>query len=110
MKTPDLVDVKKISAYSIHTIACYKRVKEHQMMPLAKWSFHPNSALRSKFYLRNIQYNPAVKFFACLDFERKSSFCKRLICMNLFLNQNAARKYHEKITAVSTASGTCDRT
>ncbi len=21
---------------------------------------------------------PAVKFFACLDFERKSSFCKRL--------------------------------
>ncbi len=31
-----------------------------------------------KFYPRNINYMPAIKFFACLDFERKSSFCKRL--------------------------------
>jgi len=34
-----------------------------------------------KFYPRNIKYIPAVKFFSCLDFERKSSFCKRLICI-----------------------------
>jgi hypothetical protein len=28
---------------------------------------------------------PAVKFFACLDFERKSSFCKRLLFLKNFL-------------------------
>ena len=50
--------------------------------PLVKWSFRPNSALCSKFYPRNITYMPAVKFFACLDFERKSSFCKRLISIS----------------------------
>ncbi|MEE4314068.1 MAG: hypothetical protein V2J11_06195, partial [Desulfofustis sp.] len=44
--------------------------------PFAKPSFRPNSALCSKFYPRNIMYMPAVKFFACLDFERKSKFCK----------------------------------
>jgi hypothetical protein len=46
--------------------------------PFAKQSFRPNSALCSKFYPRNIMYMPAGKFFACLDFERKSKFCKRL--------------------------------
>ncbi len=29
---------------------------------LEKLSFHPSSALRSKFYPRNIDYMPAVKF------------------------------------------------
>jgi len=37
-------------------------------------SFCPISALCSKFYPRNINYMPAVKFFACLDLEQKSSF------------------------------------
>jgi hypothetical protein len=34
----------------------------------------PISALCSKFYPRNISYMPAVKFIACLELERKSSF------------------------------------
>jgi hypothetical protein len=50
--------------------------------PFAKQSFRPNSALCSKFYPRNINYMPVVKFFACLDFERKSKFCKRLSVVN----------------------------
>ena len=33
------------------------------------------------FYPRDIRHMPAVKFLACLDFERKSSFCKRLFCL-----------------------------
>jgi hypothetical protein len=28
---------------------------------------------------------PAVKFFACLDFGRKSSFCKRLYYLEIHL-------------------------
>jgi hypothetical protein len=40
--------------------------------PFAKRSFLPNSALCSKFYPRNINHMPVVKFLACLDFERKS--------------------------------------
>ncbi len=40
--------------------------------PFAKRSFRPNSALCSKFYPRNINHMPVVKFLACLDFERKS--------------------------------------
>jgi hypothetical protein len=48
----------------------------------AKQSFRPNSALCSKFYPWNIDYVPVVKFFACLDFERKSTFCKRLLEKN----------------------------
>ena len=40
--------------------------------PFAKQSFRPNSALCSKFYPRNINHMPVVKFLACLDFERKS--------------------------------------
>jgi hypothetical protein len=59
--------------------------------PLAKWSFHPNSALCSKFYPRNISYMPAVKFFACLDFERKSSFCKSLSCLFFSAEVNLLR-------------------
>jgi len=38
-----------------------------------------------KFYPWNIKYTPAVKFFACLDFERKSSFCKRLEMIGVFI-------------------------
>jgi hypothetical protein len=44
--------------------------------PLAKRPFRSTSTLCLKFYPRNIDYMPAVKFFACLDFERKASFCK----------------------------------
>ena len=40
--------------------------------PFAKRSFRPNSALCSKFYPRNINHMPVVKFLAFLDFERKS--------------------------------------
>jgi hypothetical protein len=43
---------------------------------LEKWSFRSTSSLYSKFYPRNISYMPAVKFFVCLDFERKSLFFK----------------------------------
>jgi len=39
-----------------------------------KLCFCPISALCSKFYPRNINYMPVVKFFAGLDLEQKSSF------------------------------------
>jgi len=39
-----------------------------------KWSFCPISALCSKNNPQNINYMPAVIFFACLDLEQKSSF------------------------------------
>ena len=54
--------------------------------PLAKVSFHLISALCLKFYPRNIIYMPVVKFFACLDLERKPYFCKRLICFNFAIS------------------------
>jgi len=41
---------------------------------IQKRSFCPISALYSKYYPRNINYMPAVKFFAGLDLEQKSSF------------------------------------
>ncbi len=44
------------------------------LVPIQKRSFCPISTLCSKFYPRNINYMPAVKFFACLDLEQKSSF------------------------------------
>jgi hypothetical protein len=59
--------------------------------PLAKWYFRPTSALCSKFYPRNINYMPAVKFLACLDFERKSSFCKRLVCFLYFYQKHKGK-------------------
>jgi len=43
------------------------------LVPIQKRSFRPISALCSKFYPRNIMYMPAVKFFACLELERKST-------------------------------------
>jgi len=43
-------------------------------VPIQKRSFCPISALCSKFYPRNINYILAVKFFAGLDLEQKSSF------------------------------------
>jgi hypothetical protein len=39
-----------------------------------KWLFRPISASGSKFYPRNINYMPVVKFFACLDLNQNSSF------------------------------------
>jgi len=36
-----------------------------------KLSFRPISSLFEKFYPRNIDHMPAVKFFKCLDIERK---------------------------------------
>jgi len=47
--------------------------------PLAKRPFRSTSTLYLNFNPRNINYMPAAKIFACLDFERKASFCKRLI-------------------------------
>jgi len=44
------------------------------LMPIQKRSFCPISALCSKFYPRNINDMPVVKFFAGLDLEQKSSF------------------------------------
>jgi len=44
------------------------------LVPIQKRFFCPISALCSKFYPRNINYMPAVTFFACLDLEQKSSF------------------------------------
>jgi hypothetical protein len=38
---------------------------------LEKWSFRPSSALYSKFYPWDINYMPAVKFSAGLDFGTK---------------------------------------
>ncbi len=46
----------------------------HYLVPIQKRSFCPISALCSKFYPRNINYMPVVKFFAGLDLEQKSSF------------------------------------
>jgi len=40
--------------------------------PVALMSFRPISSLYEKFYPRNINYMPVVKFFVCLDLERKS--------------------------------------
>ena len=44
--------------------------------PFAKQSFRPNSVLCSKFYPRNINHMPVVKFLAWFDFERKNCFAK----------------------------------
>ena len=44
------------------------------LVPIKKRSFCPISALCSKYYPRNINYMPAVKFFAGLDLEQKASF------------------------------------
>jgi hypothetical protein len=44
------------------------------LVSIHKWSFCPISALCSKNNPRNINYMPAVIFFACLDLEQKSSF------------------------------------
>jgi hypothetical protein len=50
-----------------------------RIVPIRKLLFCSRSALCSKFYPGNINYMPVVKFFACLYFERKSTFCKRLL-------------------------------
>jgi hypothetical protein len=60
---------------SARMFGCCEKIS---LEPLVKRFFRPNSSLCSKIYPRNIGYIPAVKFFACLDFERKSLFCKRL--------------------------------
>ena len=44
------------------------------LVPIHKRLFCPISALYSKFYPRNINYMPAVKFFACLDLDQNPSF------------------------------------
>ena len=49
----------------------------HDFVPLWKRSFFPIPALCSEFYLWNINYMPAVKFFACLDLEQNSSISNR---------------------------------
>jgi hypothetical protein len=44
--------------------------------------FSPNLFVILKIFPHNIICMRAIKFFECLDFERKYSFCKRL---NTFL-------------------------
>ena len=44
------------------------------IVPIHKWLFCPISALRAKFYPRNINYMPPVKFFARLDLDQNPSF------------------------------------
>jgi hypothetical protein len=39
-----------------------------------KWLFCPISALREKFYPRNINYMPPVKFFVRLELDQNRSF------------------------------------
>jgi hypothetical protein len=46
--------------------------------------FSPNLFVMLKILSCNINYMPAVKFFTCLDFGRKSSFYKRLWDTRLF--------------------------
>ena len=55
-----------------------------------KSSFSPNLYVMLKFYPRNINYMPAVKFFTCLDLERKYYFCKMLLILLFFAVKNHA--------------------
>jgi len=59
-----------------HLIALNKMIDWEQFRsliePFAKRSFRSNSALCSKFYPRNINHMPVVKFLAWFDIERKS--------------------------------------
>ena len=45
-------------------------VRTIYLVPIHKWLICPISALRSKFYPRNIRHMPAVKFFARLDLDQ----------------------------------------
>jgi hypothetical protein len=51
-----------------------KEVLVCYLLSIHKWSFCPISTLCSKNNPRNINYMPAVIFFACLDLEQKSLF------------------------------------
>ncbi len=62
---------------------------------LEKLSFRPISSLCSKFNPRNIRHMPAVKFFACLDLERKSSFFKA----PFILYKPVRSRYHKLLEA-----------
>jgi hypothetical protein len=42
-------------------------------------------------FILGISTTPEVKFFACLDFQRKSPFCKRLFRYAFLLNIAAIR-------------------
>ena len=44
--------------------------------------FSPNSALHEKNYPRNIDYMPAVIFFASLDFWKKLLFSDNLLLVS----------------------------
>ncbi len=48
--------------------SCIKWIYE----PVDLMYFHPISSLYEKFYPRNINYIPVVKFFVCLDIEQKT--------------------------------------
>jgi len=43
---------------------------ETYLVPIHKWPICPISVLCEKFYPRNINHMPAVKFFACLDLDQ----------------------------------------
>ena len=58
------------SARSIQALT----IRLNELVPIQKRFFRPISALCERFYPRNINYMPVVKFFACLDLEQKLSF------------------------------------
>ncbi len=47
-----------------------RRTNSLCLVPIGKWPICPISALSSKFYPRNINHMPAVKFFARLDLDQ----------------------------------------
>jgi hypothetical protein len=66
------------------------------LVPIHKWPICPISALREKFYPRNINLMPAVKFFARLDLEQICLFLDGLYLVTI-----------ERLPAAS--SGECAR-
>jgi len=66
----------KTSTVKNHLEKNVSEIKQQSLLQNALFAQPPRYA--KKYYPQNIKYMPAVKFFSCLDFERKSSFCKRL--------------------------------
>jgi len=45
---------------------------------------YSSTDLKLQLHRKHLKHMPAVKFFACLDFEQKSSFCKRLKLFHIY--------------------------
>ncbi|RZB36895.1 MAG: hypothetical protein SRB2_01695 [Desulfobacteraceae bacterium Eth-SRB2] len=77
MDVEDLEVYKKLCGLPIDVCDLthkWPQKEKYELVSVHKWSFCPISALCSKNNPRNINYMPAVIFFACLDLEQKSSF------------------------------------